>query len=74
LEYINKVNIPNYSHYHCIKRGFLFAQVLAEACGAEISERLLLPTVLNLAGDAVPNVRFNIAKCLATIGPKLSSS
>jgi serine/threonine-protein phosphatase 2A regulatory subunit A len=49
-------------------------QVLAEACGAEISERLLLPTVLNLAGDAVPNVRFNIAKCLATIGPKLSSS
>jgi hypothetical protein len=49
-------------------------QVLAEACGPEISERLMLPTVLNLAGDPVPNVRFNIAKCLAAIGPKLNSS
>ena len=49
-------------------------QVLAEACGPEITERLMLPTVLNLAGDGVPNVRFNIAKCLTIIGPKLNSS
>ena len=33
----------------------------------------MLPTVLNLAGDPVPNVRFNIAKCLAIIGPKLNT-
>ena len=54
----------------CIEKTF---QVLAEACGPEITERLMLPTVLNLAGDPVPNVRFNIAKCLAIIGPKLNT-
>merc|ERR1712025_1552963 len=38
--------------------------VLAEACGADITERLLLPTVLSMAGDSVANVRFNVAKTL----------
>lgn len=48
--------------------------VLAEACGAEITERLLLPTVLNMASDNVANVRFNVAKTLAILGPKLNSA
>lgn len=48
--------------------------VLAEACGAEITERLMLPTVLNMASDMVANVRFNVAKTLTRIGPKLNPS
>ena len=31
--------------------------VLGEVCGADITERLLLPTVLAMAGDSVANVR-----------------
>lgn len=42
--------------------------VLAEACGAEITAKHLLPTVINMAGDSVANVRFNVAKTLKTIG------
>merc|ERR1711953_1061749 len=41
--------------------------VLAEACGAEITERQLLPTVLGMATDSVANVRFNVAKTLQQI-------
>ena len=48
--------------------------VLAEACGTEITERLMLPTVLNMASDMVPNVRFNVAKTLSIVGPKLNAS
>jgi serine/threonine-protein phosphatase 2A regulatory subunit A len=48
--------------------------VLAEACGADITERLLLPTVLAMAGDPVANVRFNVAKTLQRISPHLPSS
>ena len=48
--------------------------VLAEACGPEITERLMLPTVLNMASDMVANVRFNVAKTITRIGPKLNST
>lgn len=34
----------------------------------------MLPTVLNLATDGVPNVRFNVAKSLQRVGPVLDSS
>ncbi len=47
---------------------------MAEACGTEITERLMLPTVLTMASDAVANVRFNVAKTLSLLGPKLGSS
>ena len=58
--------------------------VLAEVCGADITERwhifmdfisisffsfsrLLLPTVLGMAGDSVANVRFNVAKTILIV-------
>ncbi len=47
---------------------------MAEACGSEITERLMLPTVLTMASDAVANVRFNVAKTLTVVGPKLGGS
>lgn len=34
----------------------------------------MLPTVLNMATDLVPNVRFNVAKTLSKVGPKLNTS
>lgn len=48
--------------------------VLAEVCGAEISTKMLLPTVLLLAPDPVANVRFNVAKTLQKITPFLEPS
>ncbi|CAB4067858.1 PPP2R1 [Lepeophtheirus salmonis] len=48
--------------------------VLAEACGTEITEKLMLPTVLSMASDTVANVRFNVAKTLSILGPKLNTS
>merc|ERR1719362_2701236 len=39
----------------------------AQACGADITERQLLPTVLQMATDSVANVRFNVAKTLQQI-------
>lgn len=47
---------------------------LAEACGAEMTTRLLLPTVLLLATDGVANVRFNVAKTLQKISPYLEAT
>lgn len=58
------------------KIGFdhLSHKVLAEACGPEITERHMLPTILTMANDLVANVRFNVAKTLSIVGPKLNSS
>lgn len=49
-------------------------QILAEACGTEITERLMLPTVLTMANDGVANVRFNVAKTLCVVGQKLNTT
>ncbi len=43
-------------------------EVLAEVCGAEMTAQHLLPTVMKLANDPVPNVRFNVAKTLQKTG------
>jgi serine/threonine-protein phosphatase 2A regulatory subunit A len=48
-------------------------QVLAEACGSEITAKVMLPTVLTMANDNVANVRFNVAKTLQKIGPVLET-
>jgi len=48
--------------------------VLAEACGQDLTTRHLLPVVLTLSDDAVANVRFNVAKTLQKIGPVLDAS
>lgn len=45
----------------------IFFQVLAEPCGQEITQRMMLPTVVTLANDPVANVRFNVAKTLHRI-------
>lgn len=49
-------------------------QVLAEACGADMTTKMMLPTVLGMAGDTVPNVRFNVAKTLMRLGHLLDQS
>lgn len=33
--------------------------------------KLMLPTILNMAGDNVPNVRFNVAKSILRLGKML---
>lgn len=59
--------------YEFLNRSLLLCvfQVLAEACGSEITAKLMLPTVLTMASDNVANVRFNVAKTLQKIGPVL---
>ena len=44
-------------------------QVLAEVCGADVTTKVMLPTVMGMATDNVANVRFNVAKTLIKIGP-----
>lgn len=48
-----------------------FLKVLAEVIVAENVSKLMLPTVISLAQDTVANVRFNVAKTLQKLGPKL---
>lgn len=48
-----------------------FLQLLSEACGPEMTLKLMLPTILSMAGDNVPNVRFNVAKTILRIGKML---
>ena len=45
--------------------------VVADVCGKELTTKTLLPTVLALATDNVPNVRFNVAKTLHIIGVQI---
>ncbi|XP_072125759.1 serine/threonine-protein phosphatase 2A 65 kDa regulatory subunit A beta isoform-like [Mobula birostris] len=62
---------PNYHH----RMTTLFCiNVLSEACGQEITAKHMLPTVLQMAGDQVANIRFNVAKTLQKIGPVLDAS
>ncbi|PIO22739.1 hypothetical protein AB205_0008830, partial [Aquarana catesbeiana] len=64
-------NDPNYLH----RMTTLFCiNVLSEVCGQDITTKHMLPTVVRMAGDAVANVRFNVAKSLQKIGPTLDNS
>ena len=49
-------------------------QLLAEAVGPELTVKLMLPTILSMANDAVANVRFNVAKTLQRLGKSLDST
>ena len=42
-------------------------QVLVEVCSGEVIEEVMMPVVLKMAEDGVPNVRFNVAKSLTKI-------
>ena len=46
----------------------LHFQVLGDVCGKDLTTKSLLPTVIALSSDNVPNVRFNVAKTLQIIG------
>lgn len=48
-------------------------QALAEGCQKEAATKLMLSTVVGLGSDAVPNVKFNVAKTLMRIGQWLDS-
>ncbi|MBN3286731.1 2AAA phosphatase, partial [Polyodon spathula] len=64
-------NDPNYLH----RMTTLFCiNVLSDVCGQEITTKHMLPTVIRMAGDAVANVRFNVAKSLQKVGPILDNS
>lgn len=46
-------------------------KILAEAIGSEVTAKEFLPTLVKLAADPVPNVRFNVAKTFLKIGHAL---
>ena len=59
---------PNYLH----RMTTLFAvNVLVEVCSDDVIKNIMLPVVLELAKDPVPNVRFNVAKSITKLGPKM---
>ena len=47
---------------------------LAPVVGPEVLTNTMLPLVLQLGMDPVPNVRFNVAKCLRQLVPLLDPS
>ena len=50
--------MPGFLQDQCVTLLTVEPDVLGEACGADITERLLLPTVLAMATDSVANVRY----------------
>ncbi|KAK9679869.1 protein phosphatase 2A structural subunit [Basidiobolus ranarum] len=46
---------------------------IAQAVSAQIIKELFLPTLLKLATDPIPNIRFNVPKSLETLTPILKS-
>ena len=46
-------------------------QLLGDVCSADVIEQNILPVVLKLAQDPVANVRFNVAKTLLRLRPKI---
>ena len=55
------------ANYLCRLTTLASIGLLAEALGPKASAELLLPTALAMVEDPVPNVRFNVANCLAAI-------
>ena len=50
----------------------LFAiNVLVEVCSDEVIKDTMLPVVLKMAKDPIPNVRFNVAKTITKLAPKM---
>uniref|UniRef100_A0A672HS30 Serine/threonine-protein phosphatase 2A 65 kDa regulatory subunit A beta isoform n=1 Tax=Salarias fasciatus TaxID=181472 RepID=A0A672HS30_SALFA len=65
---LGMANDPNYLH----RMTTLFCiNALSETCGDEIITKQMLPVVLKMSNDQVANVRFNVAKSLQKIGPKI---
>lgn len=54
--------------------GLHAVQSLADAVAQNALQTQLLPLVLALARDPVPNVRFNVAKTLQALIPKMEAS
>jgi serine/threonine-protein phosphatase 2A regulatory subunit A len=46
---------------------------MSSALSPEVLRDMILPTVLNLANDPIPNIRFNVAKSLEQITPIVKS-
>ena len=40
---------------------------------SEVATHKVLPVILDMAKDDVPNIRFNVAKALLVISPKCNS-
>lgn len=57
--------------YLCRLTTLLAMTAIAPAADKELASKDFLPVVLKLAEDGVPNVRFNAAKCLEGLIPKL---
>ncbi len=52
----------------------LACQTIAPAVAKSVVENDLLPTALALAGDPLPNIRFNVAKVLKGMTARLEAS
>lgn len=63
---IMQYSLPLYNNFDL---AHVSLQVLAEACGPDITAKQMLPVVTQMGIDGVANVRFNVAKTLQKIGP-----
>lgn len=47
---------------------------MAEALSIQVIREDVLPTVISLSNDPIPNIRFNVAKSLETLVPLLKNN
>jgi len=67
------VESKGHTNYLHRMTALLGARALADVLPPELVAESLLPIALDLAADPVPNIRFNAAKTLATLGALLSA-
>jgi serine/threonine-protein phosphatase 2A regulatory subunit A len=60
--------------YTRVLTGFAYIQTMASSLDVPIIRDTVLDAALALANDPIPNIRFNVAKCLETLGGVLASS
>jgi len=65
------INNPHYLYRMTILRA---VSLLAPVMGSEITCSKLLPVVVNLSKDRVPNIKFNVAKVLQSLIPIVDQS
>jgi serine/threonine-protein phosphatase 2A regulatory subunit A len=68
------LDIQSHANYLHRLTSLIAIKVLAEAFQGEVLQTLLLPPVLRMAEDPVPNIRFNVCKTLKELVPKVDST
>ena len=68
------LDIQTHANYLHRLTSLIAIKVLAEAFQGEVLQTLLLPPVLRMAEDPVPNIRFNVCKTLKELVARVDNT